>query len=357
MIYLDLLSQVSPDDTDKRLQTYYPYIDESELSLHIRKKVSDQVIDKVVCGESCYRVASIFPTSGLKLTDAIIKGAAITGTALEEYLASILGDKYKNVNAINSIHKVICNLECVADSISTTDNEIITVPLAARCYFDGDPVGNILDGCKIDQSSMNQLTDLEMDDMMRNLNIIAEDIKGDKYDTSSQEVLSRYGNISEHLTNTISAKNSIATDICFITHFHRFQPNSTNYITYVIMDSETVLHPKGYECSITHDYSASDKSTDELGIITDDRLNGKVTITGYDDVISVYNFDRRVGKPSIVPVVIVAVRDDFKYVMERLSVVIPDIGIDSDESDVIEGDLKLRISPESETEYFVNIIH
>lgn len=500
MVYLDLLNQVPPTDDDKRLQTYYPYIDDENKSIHVRLNganrpgAANKIFDKVACGQSCYRIRSIFPCSDYKMNDAIVKGAAVTGNALAEFFDSIFGDRYRNPNALSDDYRVICNIEGVANNIKTVDGEIISLPLNARCYFEsrgmgyeikneiqndegdvikteifylhlkysktgtvfssgngevqstylgyyiddkiddkyqpedytwiennfktylppfqlsdgryihiifssefnttdktkytpypnkyycayvtdttevptpveGDwlysnylnkAVGSIVDGCDVDETALGQLTDKEMEEMKHVMNQIENDIYGDRYDTSGQEILSRYGNISKHLTNTISAKNSIATDVCFITHFHRFQAHSTNYLTYVMMDSETVLHPKGYECSIIHDISASDKSTNEQGEIVDDKLNGKITIAGYEDLVTVYNYDRRTGKPTIAPVVIVAVRDDFKYDTDFLRIQAIDHDLDSEEGDVIEGKLKVRFIDSPDAEYFVKVIH
>jgi hypothetical protein len=123
------------------------------------------------------------------------------------------------------------------------------------------------------------------------------------------------------------------------------------------MDSETVLHPKGYECSIVHDISAADKYTNSDGTVSDDNLNGKVVVSGYEDLVTVYNYDRRTGKPSIAPVVIIAVRDDFTYETHKLWINALDHDIDADDGDVLQGPVILRFIDADEAEYFMNVIH
>lgn len=152
----------------------------------------------------------------------------------------------------------------------------------------------------------------ELEEMNKELQAIESEL--DKYtNDESRDIYTRYAHITESETNGVILKSSLSTDLCFITTMKLALPDG-NPLEYLVMDSESVMHSKS-ENVLDHDYTVLDKASG-----TDSRLNGHVYVISKGDTVSVVNTSRSKGNPESLPVVITAVRNDFKYYPGSLQV-------------------------------------
>lgn len=161
-----------------------------------------------------------------------------------------------------------------------------TIDTDNRTILDGPP-DDIMNNAGVDDEFMSEAWDF--------CQMVDEELAT----IEAPEVLTRKADIRSSLASSIYTKNSVVTDICFITNLHLQMEGLSNYVTYIVADSESIVHSKTKEVQVDHQYQGVDSA------------NGVVSITAYNDTITLTNYDKINSKPTKRPIIICEVYDMF----------------------------------------------
>lgn len=307
MTYLDLVGNLGdPIDTSIGWQ---PQIDSENQTIYVRSSTQT----RAVVGESRPVVTSLLGLDESGIMNLLLNDAVVSGKAFFEFLDSAMGIRMINCNATHVKRALYSN----AGGVGVLQNipfvgrgrgrrlkfnqvhELVrTRALNDISYNDDGEVDvdsrSILDGPPSSIETVSILTEEVQNTMWDDINAIESGLM----EIETLSIPSRSANVKDELTNMIYCKNSISTDISFITHFQLPMEGTSTTIEVALLDSASIVHPnKGSEVLIQHDYDAAYAQ------------NGKLSITAFDNYIQINNFSNIGNKPIQQPVLICEVFD------------------------------------------------